>query len=268
MADKINVCIAGATGWAGSELAKGVIEHPSMELVSSVSRTDAGKNLVDILGKGHGHIPIFREIGSALQTSCDVMVEYTHPDSARNHIMSALSQGVNVIVGTSGLSSDDYMDIEELAIENNCSVMAVGNFAITAVLMQKFAEMAAQYIPNWEIIDYAHSGKIDVPSGTARELANRLGRTGESATGVPIEDIKGPKETRGARMDGTQVHSVRLPGYIISLEALFGLPDEKLTIRYDAGASSLPYVAGALLAIEKSGTFQGLKRGLDSVMGF
>jgi 4-hydroxy-tetrahydrodipicolinate reductase len=128
--------------------------------------------------------------------------------------------------------------------------------------------MAAKFIPNYEIIDYAHEGKIDSPSGTARELAHRLSKVQESKLFVSTDELVGIKESRGARLDGVQVHSVRLPGHVISIESIFGLKDEKLTIRHDSGASAEPYVKGGLLAIEKAGTFKGLKRGLDSIMDF
>ncbi|MGY0034385.1 dihydrodipicolinate reductase C-terminal domain-containing protein [Pedobacter sp. NJ-S-72] len=135
--------------------------------------------------------------------------------------------------------------------------------------MNKFAEMAAKYMPRiWEIIDYASDRKIDSPSGSALELANRLSKIKESIKTIAIKDTKGIKETRGADINGTQVHSVRLPGFVISLETIFGLEDEKLTIKHDAGNSAKPYVQGALLAIRKVDTFTGLKRGLDSVMDF
>jgi 4-hydroxy-tetrahydrodipicolinate reductase len=171
-----------------------------------------------------------------------------------------------VVVGTSGLSDGDYAEIHDLAREKTRGVLAAGNFALTAVLLQKFAEMAAAYIPSWEIIDYAGSGKVDVPSGTALELASRLGNIGESALDVPPEDLHGPKETRGARINGSQIHSIRLPGYVLSLETIFGMPDQRLVLRHEAGSGAEPYVDGALLAIRKVEGFIGLRRGLDSIM--
>ena len=128
--------------------------------------------------------------------------------------------------------------------------------------------MAANYIPHWEIIDYAHSDKKDAPSGTARELANRLSNIQEPKLDVPLDQIDGLKESRGARLQGTQVHSIRLPGYIISIEAIFGMPDQKLILRHEAGSSAKPYVNGALLAIREVGKLVGVHRGLDSVMKF
>ena len=145
-------------------------------------------------------------------------------------------------------------------------VLSVGNFEITVVLLQKFAEMAARYIPHCEIIDYAGAGKADVPSGTVRELAHRLGQIRESKLDIPLDEIQGPRESRGARLNDTQVHAIRLPGYVISAEVIFGMPDQKLILRHEAGASAEPYATGALLAIRKVSTFTGLRRGLDTVM--
>ena len=144
--------------------------------------------------------------------------------------------------------------------------MQQGNFALTVVLLQKFSKIAAAYIPHWEIIDYAGSGKVDVPSGTALELANQLGNIRESRLDIPTDQLHGPKETRGARLNGSQVHSVRLPGYVISVETIFGMDDQKLVLRHEAGSSAKPYVDGAMLAIRKVSTFTGLRRGLDTIM--
>jgi 4-hydroxy-tetrahydrodipicolinate reductase len=212
--------------------------------------------------------PIYATAAEALQTHPDVLVEYTKPEPAKSHVLAALRGGAHAVIGTSGLSNEDYDEIDVLARQVNRGVLAVGNFALTVVLLQKFAEMAAKYIPHWEIIDYAHNEKRDAPSGTARELANRLSVLGESQLDVPLEETQGVPETRGARMQGTQVHSVRLPGYVISIDAIFGMPDQKLILRHESGTSAEPYVSGALLAIREVGKLTGLHRGLDSVMEF
>nr|WP_068890581.1 4-hydroxy-tetrahydrodipicolinate reductase [Pedobacter panaciterrae] len=265
----IKVFIAGATGWAGSELSKGVFNNNQMQLVGALSRKHKGENLADILNLKNADIPVFEDIETALsEVNFDVLIDYTNPEVAKTNIIATLKKGKNVVVGTSGLTDDDYTEIEKIANENNTSVLAVGNFAITVVLLQKFAEMAAKYIPNFEIIDYAHEDKIDSPSGTVRELAYRLSKVQKPIVHVSDDELVGEKATRGASLNGVQVHSVRLPGFVISVETIFGLKDEKLTIRHDSGTSAEPYVKGAMLAIEKVGTFKGLKRGLDSVMEF
>jgi 4-hydroxy-tetrahydrodipicolinate reductase len=264
----IRICVAGATGWAGSALSKGIAQAPDLDLVAAISRTHSGQSLEDVLPLQGLNVPVFGTVAEALQTRPDVFVEYTKPDVAKPHILSALKGGAHIVVGTSGLSDEDYQEIAEAATEAQRGVLAVGNFALTAVLLQKFAEIAARYIPHWEIIDYAHAGKKDVPSGTVLQLANRLSQIRESQLEVPLDEVQGPKESRGTRLQGTQVHSVRLPGYVISVDAIFGMPDQKLILRHESGTSAEPYVDGALLAIRNVSTLVGLQRGLDSVMKF
>ena len=262
----LKVCLAGATGWAGSELARGIAKADDLSLVAAVARRSAGRVLGDVLGEPRlaGHI--HASAAEALAEPCDVFVEYTKPASAKANILTALERGVHVVVGTSGLTDGDYAEIDGVARARGRGVLACGNFALTVVLLQKFAEAAARLIPQWEIIDYAHDDKVDVPSGTARELAFRLSKVRAPKPTIPVEKAVGPRETRGANISGTQVHSIRLPGYVIGAEIVFGMPDQRLTIRHDAGGSARPYVDGALLAIRKVSTLTGVHRGLDAVL--
>jgi 4-hydroxy-tetrahydrodipicolinate reductase len=262
----IRVCLAGATGWAGSELARAMAGVDDLSLVAAVSRTHAGRNLGDVLGEPRLTCPVYSTAAEALAGGCDVLVEYTKPGSAKANILTALEHGAHVVVGTSGLTESDFSEIDHVARKQHRGVLACGNFALTVVLLQKFAEAAARLIPQWEIIDYAHDHKVDAPSGTARELAARLAKVRQPEPTVPIDHTIGPREARGATVSGSQVHSLRLPGYVISAEIIFGMPDQKLTIRHDSGNSARPYVDGALLAIRKVSTLVGVHRGLDSVL--
>jgi 4-hydroxy-tetrahydrodipicolinate reductase len=262
----IRVCLAGATGGAGSALARAIARTDDIELVAGVSRTYAKQLLGEVLNEPRLTCPIYATAHEALAISCDIFFEYIKPDVAKDNVIAALYQGIPVVVGTSGLTDDDYVDIATSAQQHQRGVLAVGNFALTVVLLQKFAEMAAKLIPQWEIIDYANDTKKDAPSGTARELAARLARIRSSELTVPLDQTQGVVETRGARLNGSQVHSLRLPSYSISAEIIFGMPDQRLTIRHDSGNSAEPYVDGALLAIRKVRSFVGLHRGLDSIL--
>ncbi len=262
----IRVILAGATGWAGSALALAIAKSDDIELVSAVSRSHAQQILGDVLNEARLKCPVYASAQEALLHPCDVFFEFTKPDVAKSNVLAALQNGAHVVIGTSGLSEADYDEIAAVAEQRRLGVLAVGNFAITVVLLQKFSEIAARYIPQWEIIDYAHDDKKDAPSGTARELAYRLANIRPSELTVPLEQTQGLVETRGARLTGSQIHSIRLPGYTISAEIIFGMPDQKLTIRHDSGSSALPYVDGALLAIRKVCTLVGLQRGLDTVL--
>lgn len=262
----LKVILAGATGWAGSELARGIAGTDDIELAGAVSRSHAGKVLGEVLGDERLKARVFASARDALTQPCDVFMEYTKPDTAKNNILQALEHGAHVVVGTSGLSDEDYADIDAVAQSRQRGVLACGNFALTMVLMQKFAEIAAKYVPSWEIIDYAYDGKPDAPSGTVRELAGRLGKVRKAQVTVPVEQTRGVRETRGASMGGAQVHAVRLPGFVLGAEVIFGMPDQTLTLRHNAGSSAKPYVDGALLAIRKVHTLVGVHRGLDAVL--
>jgi 4-hydroxy-tetrahydrodipicolinate reductase len=173
------------------------------------------------------------------------------------------------VIGTSGLSAAEFGTIDAAARTAGRGVIAAGNFSITATLLKRFALEAARYVPDVEVIDYAHAGKPDTPSGTARELAEALAKVDRRPTAKPVAELVGVRETRGAALgEGTPVpvHSLRLPSYVIACEAIFGAPDERLTIRHDAGTSAAPYVAGTLLAVRRVGEQVGLRRGLDSLM--
>lgn len=262
----IAVCLAGATGWAGSELARGIARTTDVRLAAAVSRSHAGRMLGDVLNDSAIRCMTYATASEALAQRCDVFVEYTKPDVARSNILAAIAAGAHVVVGTSGLTDEDYAEIDAAATERGRGVLAVGNFALTVVLLQKFAEKAAKLIPQWEIIDYAHDDKADAPSGTARELAKRLSNVRAPTPTVLVSDTVGEKNARGASLSGVQVHSIRLPGYVIGAEVIFGMPDQRLTLRHDAGASARPYVDGALLAIRNVSRLKGLHRGLDTVL--
>lgn len=262
----ITVCLAGATGWAGSELSRAIAAASDMTLVAAVARRHAGRILGDVLQEPRLTNPIYASAGEALATPCDVFVEYTKPDTAKANILAAIERGAHVVVGTSGLTDTDFDEIDSVAQRRNRGVLACGNFALTVVLLQRFAEMAARLIPQWEIIDYAHDDKVDAPSGTARELATRLSRVRAPVATVPVDRTIGSPEARGATLMGSQVHAVRLPGFVISAEIIFGMPDQRLTLRHDSGTSARPYVDGALLAIRRVGSLIGVHRGLDTVL--
>lgn len=262
----IKVCLAGATGWVGAPLSAAISKAGDMTLAGAVSRTHAGRRLGDVLGEPAIDVVVSGTVAEALETPADVLVDYTKADAVRANVLEAISRGAHVVVGSSGLSNEDYSEIDRLSREQGVGVVAVGNFAIAAALLQRFACEAARHLSHWEIVDYAYEGKVDAPSGTARELAHRLAEVKRPSVEVPVDETVGLPESRGAELDGNRVHSVRLPGYTIGVEALFGAPDERLTIRYDAGPGAEPYIPGTMLAIRKVGGVAGLVRGLDRIM--
>ena len=262
----IRVCVAGATGWTGSAVTDAILASSEFQLVGAIARRHVGRDIGEALGHGRVNLNIVASLEEALEIPTDVLIDYTGPDMVKGRILAALDKGVRVVVGTSGLTASDYADIEQRAEARKLGVIAAGNFSMTAALAKHFALIAAQYLPSWEIIDYASAAKIDAPSGTTRELAEELATISQNHLSVSLENIHGSKEARGATIDGTQVHSVRLPSYTIAFETIFGLPDERLSIRHDAGSSAEPYVSGTLLAVRKVMEVCGLVRGLDRLI--
>jgi 4-hydroxy-tetrahydrodipicolinate reductase len=262
----IRVCVAGATGWTGSAVTRRILETAEFQLVSGIARRQAGTDLGEALGIGYIGVPLVNSLDEALQSPIDVLIDFTEPESVKARVLDALEKGIRVVVGTSGLTAADYAEIDQKARANQLGVIAAGNFSITAALAKHFALIAAQYLPSWEIIDYASADKKDAPSGTVRELAEALSEVAKSQPGLPIEETIGSKEARGGTISGTQVHSLRLPSYVIAFEAIFGLPDERLTLRHDAGSSAAPYVGGTLLAAQRVMSTTGLIRGLDQLL--
>ena len=263
------VVMAGATGWVGKAMIPVIAAQNDMKLAGAVARNAAGQDSGEALGLAPNGVAVSATLEEALAAPSDVVVDYTKPDVVKQNTLLAIDRGRHVVIGTSGLGAADYAEIDRAAKAKGVGVLAAGNFSITATLMKRFALMAAKYVPDVEIIDYASAKKPDAPSGTARELAETLADVRGASTAKPVAEVIGLQGARGVAVGagaGVQVHSLRLPSYIISCEALFGLPDERLTIRHDAGSSAAPYVAGTLLAIRRVAEFKGLVRGLDALM--
>jgi 4-hydroxy-tetrahydrodipicolinate reductase len=265
----IRITLAGATGWVGKALVQAIAASPDLSLAGAVSRSQAGRDAGEIAGIAVLGVPCRATLAEALETPSDVLIDYTKPDIVKHHVLAALAHGRHVVVGTSGMSAEDYAKVDVAAQQAGRGVLAAGNFSITATLLRRFALEAARYVPDVEVIDYASARKPDTPSGTGRELGELLSEVRMKATSKPVAELGGIRETRGGALgagEPVQVHSVRMPSFVLSCEVIFGAPDERLTIRHDAGSSAAPYVAGTLLAARKVSGFTGLRRGLDHAL--
>jgi 4-hydroxy-tetrahydrodipicolinate reductase len=262
----IRVCVAGVSGWTGRAVTRAILACDEFELTGAISRRHAGQDVGELLGLPANGVIIAGNMQEALARPIDVLVDYTSPDSVKQRTLEALAAGVRVVIGTSGLTAADYADIERLARQHRLGVIAAGNFSLTAALAKHFCLLAAKHLPSWEIVDYAHAEKPDAPSGTTRELAEALGEMAQNRLAIPVEQTHGERHARGATIAGTQVHSVRLPGIVLAFETIFGLPNERLTIRHDAGTGAEPYVHGTLLAVRRVLEVTGLVRGLDRLL--
>ncbi|HEY1772824.1 MAG TPA: 4-hydroxy-tetrahydrodipicolinate reductase [Gammaproteobacteria bacterium] len=254
----LNLCLAGATGHVGRELVTAISAATDLTLCAAIGRRRVGESL--------GGMKVESDLKAALaRAKTDVVIDYTHPDVVKGHVREAITAGCCVVVGTSGLTDADYGEIDGWAKAKGVGVFAAGNFSVTAALLQHFAMLAAKQMPHWEILDYAGDTKPDAPSGTARELAYQLAQVASPTWKVPVADTKGMKEARGATLNGSQLHSVRVPGYYSGVEAVFGDAGERIELKHES-TSYAPYVVGTLLAARKVSGYVGLRRGMATLL--
>ena len=251
----IRVAGVGAAGKMGKTAVRCLSNDPRFEIVSLVGRT---------AGQSENGLPITADLADALEkTTPDVLVELTNQLSSEANILAALSRGIAVVVGSTGLKLDAIHRIHAAAAQTPC--LFVPNFAVGAILMMKFAEMAAKWMPDVEIIELHHEKKIDAPSGTAMRTAELIAgaRTSE---GVPRPDsILKLEGARGAEIDGVHIHSVRLPGLLAHQEVIFGGVGEVLTIKHDSMDRS-SFELGIRLSVERVRELQGVHVGLDQFL--
>lgn len=264
---KIKICLAGAAGHVGRELVKAILDSDDLALVSTVGKSSAGRQLAEISGDPRTKLTVHASAADALAAApADVLIDYTRPEAVKANVRAALEGGCHAVIGTSGLSDADYVEIGTWAKQRGVGVFAAGNFSITAALMQHFSTEAAKHMPHWEIVDYASDAKPDAPSGTARELAYQLAQVAKPGWKVAVADTQGLKESRGATLNGSQMHSIRVPGFYSAIQAIFGDAGERIELRHES-TSYAPYVAGTLLAVRKVRQFKGLKRGMGNLLG-
>jgi 4-hydroxy-tetrahydrodipicolinate reductase len=262
----IRVCFAGVTGWTAPPIVAAIDAADDLSLTCGVSRSAAGRTLAEATAS-RSNGSIYASVSEALQSAeVDVLVDYTSAAAVKENVLTAVRAGAHVVVGSSGLTAGDYTELDRIARNRGVGVIAAGNFSIMAAILKRAAALAAGYLRHWEILDYASADKPDVPSGTSRELAESLAEVRPPLPALPLSQLDGPVEARGAEVAGTRIHSIRLPGFVVTTEIVFSGVGERLVMRHDPGATPDPYVGGTLLAIRKAADVPGVRRGLDSLL--
>jgi 4-hydroxy-tetrahydrodipicolinate reductase len=258
----IRVAVVGAAGKMGREALRALGTDAEFEVSAAVVRNLDGIDLGDPV-----EVLVDINLSEALdRTHPDVVLDLSRAESAVPIAEEALSRGVALVSGVSGLTEAQVAAIREMTAQHGVPAMLVPNFAIGALLAMRFAEMAARWMPDAEIIEMHHPHKADAPSGTAMATASRiaLARRGEPTT--PESKLVRADGARGASVDGVAVHSVRLPGLLAHQEVLFGAPGEVLTIRHDASDRTV-YMAGMKLCLRSVRGLRGLTIGMDGLIG-
>ena len=266
MERKIRVGVIGAAGKMGREIMKAVMKDDALELSCAFDIAMFGSDCGELCDMGSSGVKIEGDLPAMLEEKKpDVMVDFTVAKAVEANAPVVLSHGVNLVIGTSGLSAEELNSFDKLARDNDCGVFVASNFAIGAVLMMKFAAEAIKYMPYAEVIEMHHDHKKDAPSGTAAETLRKMAENREIfRQGAPdeFEKITG---SRGGEYEGMRVHSVRLPGYVAHQEVMFGGLGQILTIRHDS-ITRESFIPGILLALKKVGDIKGLLSGLENIM--
>jgi 4-hydroxy-tetrahydrodipicolinate reductase len=263
----IKVMVSGANGRMGREVLKALSKDSQCEIVATVDLKSSWEDVGEILGLGKSGVQMETDLETSIRKhKPQVMVDFTNPKAVVGNVMTALRNGVIPVVGTTGITDADLAMIRAYCAEHDATCFVCPNFSIGAVLMMRFAQETARYMPNCEIIEMHHDQKLDAPSGTALLTAKMITETRDSIKqGHPDEEEKIPG-ARGAEFEGFRIHSVRLPGYVAHQEVLFGGEGQILTIRHDS-LSRESFMPGVVLACKKIIDRKGLVVGLDQLLG-
>jgi 4-hydroxy-tetrahydrodipicolinate reductase len=264
--EKVKVIVAGPRGRMGLEAVKLVERTENYELIGVIDYKYGGKKLSELNGISELDTPIYSDIESCLNDlKPDVLIDLTTPEMGMHHTRTAILHGVRPVVGTTGFSKDDLHELEELCVEKGIGCIIAPNFALGAVLMMKFSQLAGRYFQDVEIIELHHDQKLDAPSGTAVKTAEMISAVREhKEQGHPNE-----KETisgaRGANFDGMHIHSVRLPGLIAHQQVMFGSEGQSLTIRHDS-YNRASFMSGVKLAVDTVMKIDSFVYGLENII--
>ncbi len=247
----INIAVCGANGKMGQEVIKAVENAQDMTLAAKIdikngeySSIEEAKNNVNI----------------------DVLIDFTQPKSIYQNALFCLQNGINIVIGTTGLNDEQIAELKKLSESKSLGCLIAPNFSTGAVLMMKFAQMASKYFDNAEIIELHHNQKKDAPSGTAVKTALMMAEENSNFTAGNCAEVETIEGARGASSyNNIHIHSVRMPGYIASQEVIFGAGGQILTIRHDSMNREC-YMAGVLLAVRHVYQNKNFVYGLENIL--
>ena len=280
----VKVGVLGAAGRMGRTVCEAVSGDPDLQLAAAVDPagvdTAAGGKAAG--GFGSEAINIEADISSFAEAGVEVAVDFTTRDAAIEHLRWLAEHGIHAVVGTTGFSDADMEEIGNLFGGSNTSeppnnpetldapetpnCIIAPNFAISAVLMMRFAELAAPHFPSAEIIEFHHDKKIDAPSGTALATMRRMEAASQNWNADPTQQVALPGVRGGSGEHGVKVHAVRAEGLVAHQEVILGGPGQSLTIRQDS-YDRVSFMPGVLLAVKAVAKMPGLTVGLDSLLG-
>ncbi len=164
----IKVIIAGPRGRMGHEAVLLMERTPHFQFVATVDYKHGGEKISDLPGMPALDVPIYEDLHTCLdEIEADVLLDLTTPEVGKKHVTLAVEHGLRSVIGTTGFTEEELQHLTNIAKEKEVGTIIAPNFAIGAVLMMKFSQMAAKYFQDVEIIELHHDQKLDAPSGTA-----------------------------------------------------------------------------------------------------
>ncbi len=257
-----SILVCGACGRMGKSVVSAVLQESELKLVGAVDISAADVKLCTLVPEADPDMVVYGDLKTGLEEAKpDVVVDFTSPNVIYENSKIVLEHGINLVVGTTGLTEEQRNDLDRIAKDKEVGVLVAPNFSLGAVLMMQVSEHIAKYLPNVEIIELHHNRKYDAPSGTARLTAEKI----NAARSNPPEEDR-TKESlagaRGAHLENVTIHSVRLPGFVAHQEVMFGGIGEILTIRHDS-LDRGSFMPGVMLACKKVTSQIGLTYGLE-----
>lgn len=257
----IKVGVLGAGGRMGAEVCRAVAADPALSLVAAVDPGHAGAETA-------GGVVMSAAIDALADAGAEVAVNFTLADVVMGNLAWCSANGVHAVVGTSGVSDADVDELRRLFVASDAggpNCLVVPNFAVGAVLMMRFAELAAPFFETAEVIELHHDGKVDAPSGTAVSTAERMAAASPDWSPDPTRNEVLPGARGGAGAGGIRVHSVRLRGLVAHQEVLLGTTGQTLSIRHDSTDRTC-FMPGVILAVKAVAGLPGVTVGLDRVL--
>jgi 4-hydroxy-tetrahydrodipicolinate reductase len=248
----------------GIAVCHAVNEDPELELVAAVDPHYSGIDVCEVTGITGCNFEVSATPASFIHEKVDVAIDFTQPAAARQNLEFCAANSIHDVIGTSGFTEVDFESIAGHFTTSNCLIAP--NFAIGAVLMMRFAELAAPYFETAEIIELHHDSKVDAPSGTAVSTVERMAAASKDWADDPTESETIANARGAVGPAGIRVHSVRMRGMVAHQEVILGTAGQTLSVRHDSYDRS-SFMPGVVLAAKRIADLPGLTVGLDAVLG-
>ena len=248
----IRVAVSGAPGRLATAVAEAVEASDDLELTGAYNPKRGGSPFAGL-----------EVVADPDEVEADVMVESTNPTVVMDNLRAWRRRGLGAVVGTSGFTEERLNELRRLWGDERPGCLVVPNFSVGAVLMARFAELAAPHFEQAEVIERHHADKPDAPSGTSLNTASRIAAAGGSSSTASSELVAG---ARGADVGGVRVHSVRLEGVISYQEVAFSNSGELFSVIHQS-TTYASFALGAVLSIRHVVDATGVTVGLDRVLG-